>query len=65
MKVAYNILPQAEYWPKLQVDLSSGAGMIDVFMTGPELDWPLRPGRLDRAPRQVSQQPEADGPGLV
>jgi multiple sugar transport system substrate-binding protein len=40
IQVLYDILPQAEYWPKLGVDLSSGAGLIDVFMTGPELDWP-------------------------
>lgn len=43
LKVAYSVLPQAEYWPKLQVDLSSGSGLIDIFMTGPELNWPYVP----------------------
>lgn len=41
--VLYDVLPQAEYWPKLAIDLSSGAGLIDVFMTGPELDWAYIP----------------------
>lgn len=40
IRVAYNVLPQAEYWPKLAIDLSTGAGLIDVYMTGPELTWP-------------------------
>ena len=41
--VLYDMLPQAEYWPKLGVDLSSGAGLIDVYMTGPELVWAYVP----------------------
>lgn len=43
IKVFYDVLPQNEYWPKLGTDLSSGAGMIDVFMTGPELVWAYGP----------------------
>lgn len=43
IRVLYDVLPQAEYWPKLAIDLSSGAGLIDVFMTGPELDWAYIP----------------------
>ena len=43
IKVLYDMLPQAEYWPKLGVDLSSGAGLIDVYMTGPELVWAYVP----------------------
>jgi multiple sugar transport system substrate-binding protein len=41
--VLYDMLPQAEYWPKLGVDLSSGSGLIDVYMTGPELVWAYVP----------------------
>jgi multiple sugar transport system substrate-binding protein len=41
--VLYDMLPQAEYWPKLAVDLSSGAGLIDVYMTGPEYVWVYAP----------------------
>lgn len=43
IKVHYDVLPQAEYWPKLGVDLSSGAGLIDVYMTGPEIVWAYVP----------------------
>jgi multiple sugar transport system substrate-binding protein len=43
INVLYDMLPQAEYWPKLGVDLSSGAGLIDVYMTGPELVWAYVP----------------------
>jgi len=43
IKVLFDMLPQAEYWPKLGVDLSSGAGLIDVYMTGPELVWAYVP----------------------
>lgn len=43
INVLFDMLPQAEYWPKLGVDLASGAGLIDVYMTGPELVWPYVP----------------------
>ncbi|MFT4039191.1 MAG: extracellular solute-binding protein [Thermomicrobiales bacterium] len=33
------ILPEAEYFQKLLVDLSTGAGEFDVFMTGPQVHW--------------------------
>lgn len=33
------ILPEAEYFQKLLVDLSTGAGSYDVFMTGPYAHW--------------------------
>jgi multiple sugar transport system substrate-binding protein len=33
------ILPEAEYFQKLLVDLSTGAGEFDVFMTGPQIHW--------------------------
>jgi multiple sugar transport system substrate-binding protein len=33
------ILPEAEYFQKLLVDLSTGAGGYDVFMTGPYRHW--------------------------
>jgi len=33
------ILPEAEYFQKLEIDLSSGTGEFDVFMTGPYRHW--------------------------
>jgi multiple sugar transport system substrate-binding protein len=33
------ILPEAEYFQKILVDLSTGAGSYDVFMTGPYAHW--------------------------
>jgi multiple sugar transport system substrate-binding protein len=33
------ILPEAEYFQKLLLDLSTGAGEFDVFMTGPYVHW--------------------------
>lgn len=39
VKVLYHILPIDEYFRKLNVDLSSGGGLVDVFMTGPYIDW--------------------------
>jgi multiple sugar transport system substrate-binding protein len=35
----YLILPEAEYFQKTLVDLTSGAGEYDVFMTGPYDHW--------------------------
>jgi multiple sugar transport system substrate-binding protein len=43
IRVLYGMLSQAEYWPKLGVDLSTKAGLIDVFMTGPEMVWAYVP----------------------
>lgn len=33
------ILPEAEYFQKLLLDLSTGAGEFDAFMTGPQVHW--------------------------
>jgi multiple sugar transport system substrate-binding protein len=33
------ILPEAEYFQKLLLDLSTGAGEFDAFMTGPYIHW--------------------------
>jgi multiple sugar transport system substrate-binding protein len=33
------ILPEAEYFQKLLLDLSTGAGEFDAFMTGPYVHW--------------------------
>lgn len=43
IKVLYDILPEMEYYSKLAVDMSSGGGFIDVFMTGPEMTWQYIP----------------------
>ena len=37
--VEYLVVAENEYWSKLAVDLSSGAGQFDVFMSGPTLNW--------------------------
>lgn len=33
------ILPEAEYFQKVLLDLSTGAGEFDAFMTGPQIHW--------------------------
>jgi len=61
IKVLYDILPQDEYWPKLAIDLSSGAGETDVFMTGPELDWAfIRPGWIEPLDKYINDQTLTD-----
>lgn len=48
MKVQYLILPEEEYWSKIQVDLSNKQGVYDVFMTGPMRNWSLvTPGWME------------------
>lgn len=37
--VEYLVVSETEYWSKLSVDLSSGAGQFHVFMSGPTLNW--------------------------
>lgn len=37
--VAYVILPEEEYFEKLLIDLSSGSGIFDVYMTSPMFEW--------------------------
>jgi len=39
INVNFLSVPEAEYWDKLTIDLASGAGTYDVFMTGPSLEW--------------------------
>ena len=39
IRVAYIILPEQEYFEKLLIDLSSGAGVFDVYMTSPMFEW--------------------------
>jgi multiple sugar transport system substrate-binding protein len=39
IKTTNLILPDAEFWEKLLVDLSTGAGEYDVFTTGPDSHW--------------------------
>ncbi len=39
MKVQYLILPEEEYFSKIQVDLSNKQGVYNVFMTGPMRNW--------------------------
>lgn len=37
--VDYMVVSESEYWNKLAIDLSSGAGQFNVFMSGPTLNW--------------------------
>jgi multiple sugar transport system substrate-binding protein len=37
--VDYLVVSETEYWNKLAIDLSSGAGQFNVFMSGPTLNW--------------------------
>ena len=39
IKTTHLILPDEEFWEKLLVDLSTGAGEYDVFTTGPDSHW--------------------------
>lgn len=43
MKVKYDILAEEEYFQKLRLELSTGTGQYDVFMTGPMLEWEYAP----------------------
>ena len=39
ISVGYEILAEEEYFEKLRLELSTGTGQYDVFMTGPMLEW--------------------------
>lgn len=39
IEVEYLVVAEAQYWDKLNVDLSSGAGEYDVFMSGASFAW--------------------------
>jgi multiple sugar transport system substrate-binding protein len=39
IKVDYNVLSEEEYRDKIIIELSSGGGSVDVFMTGPFTSW--------------------------
>ena len=57
------ILPEDEFFQKLLVVLSTGAGSYDVFMTDPR-SLGLRQGRLDAAAGGLPPGSEDDGRGL-
>jgi multiple sugar transport system substrate-binding protein len=37
--VDYLVVSENDYWSKLTVDLTSGAGQFNVFMSGPTINW--------------------------
>jgi multiple sugar transport system substrate-binding protein len=39
ISVDYLVVSENDYWSKLAIDLSSGAGQYNVFMSGPTLNW--------------------------
>jgi multiple sugar transport system substrate-binding protein len=39
IKVDYNILAEEEYFEKLVINLSTRSRNLDIFMTGPQLNW--------------------------
>lgn len=48
IKVLYHILSPDEYFRKLNIDLSSGGGLVDVFMVGQYIDWQfIKPGWIE------------------
>jgi multiple sugar transport system substrate-binding protein len=44
INVTYELLGEVEYFTKLKLELSSGQGLYDVFMTGPQVEWQYYPG---------------------
>jgi multiple sugar transport system substrate-binding protein len=44
IQVDYLVVSETEYWNKLAIDLSSGAGQYNVFMSGPTLNWGYQAG---------------------
>jgi multiple sugar transport system substrate-binding protein len=48
IKVLYHVLSTDEYFQKLTVDLASGGGLVDLFMTGQYTDWQfIYPGWIE------------------
>ncbi len=45
IQVDYLVVSETEYWNKLAIDLSSGAGQYNVFMSGPTLNWGYAAGK--------------------
>lgn len=43
IQVDYNVLSEEEYRDKIIIELSSGSGLVDVFMTGPFSNWSYVP----------------------
>jgi multiple sugar transport system substrate-binding protein len=43
IKVTYDIFPEENYFDKVTIDLSSGQGSYDVFMTGAYMIWQYAP----------------------
>lgn len=39
IEIDYLVVSENEYWSKLTVDLTSGAGEFDVFMSGASMNW--------------------------
>lgn len=39
IEVEYLVVSENDYWSKLTVDLTSGAGQFNVFMSGPTINW--------------------------
>jgi multiple sugar transport system substrate-binding protein len=55
MNAQFLILPEAEYFRKIELDLSTGAGEYDVFMTGPTRNWTYaKPGWLEPLDRYLA-----------
>ncbi len=45
IKVTFEVLSEVEYFNKLKLELGSGQGLYDVFMTGPQVEWQYYPGK--------------------
>ncbi len=58
------ILPEDEFFQKLLVDLSTGAGSYDVFMTGPYAHWAYDKAGWTQPLEDFLQDPKMTGVGL-
>jgi multiple sugar transport system substrate-binding protein len=74
IKVDYSILAEEEYFEKLVIGLSTRSRNLDVFMTGPQLNWgyidsgwvePLDPFLGDKAAVPENYAPEDFYPSLL
>ena len=61
MRVKYLILPEEEYFQKIEVDLSSKQGVYNVFMCGPMRNWGyVTPGWMEPLDKYIDNPKVTD-----
>ena len=55
-----DLVPEADYFTKLNTELAGGSGAHDVFMTGAYFIWTVRPARMDGGPQPVAEELRRD-----